>query len=81
MTLRKLHRHVAIIMAPFMLLLGLTGVLLLFRKTQWYEKDVKHLLVDVHTWEWLAPFIGSIFGLGLIFLSISGIILFFNRRA
>lgn len=81
MKLRKLHRYVAIIMAPFMLLLGATGCLLLFRKTTWYDKEIKDLLVGIHTWEWLAPYIGIVFGLGLIFLSISGIILFFNRRA
>ena len=81
MKLRKLHRLVAITLSPFLLLLAATGCLLFFRKTGLYSKEIKHLLVDIHTWEMIAPYIGLILGIGLLFLTISGIILFFKPRA
>lgn len=81
MKLRTLHRYVAIVMSPFLLLLALTGCLLFFRKTGWYQEEVKDLLVGLHTWEIVAPYIGLFVGAGLLFLTISGLILFFNRRA
>ncbi|HEY9034930.1 MAG TPA: hypothetical protein VIN71_13395 [Pseudomonadales bacterium] len=81
MKIRTLHRYVAIVMAPFLLLLSLTGGLLFFRKTDWYGKELKELLVGIHTWEIVAPYVGLLVGAGLLFLVISGVILFFNRRA
>lgn len=81
MKLRKLHRMVAIVMAPFLLLLALTGSSLFFRKAGLYEKEIKEFLVSLHTWEIVAPYVGLFVGLGLIFLVISGTILFFNKRA
>lgn len=81
MKLRKLHRIVAITLSPFLLLLACTGCLLFFRQSGIYEKEVKALLLDLHTWEILLPYIGLILGFGLLFLVISGIILFFKPRA
>lgn len=81
MKLRKLHRMVAIVMAPFLLLLALTGSSLFFRKAGLYEKEIKEFLVSLHTWEIVAPYVGLFVGLGLFFLVISGTILFFNKRA
>ena len=79
--IRKLHRLVAISLSPFIIFLSLTGCVLLFRKAGIYEKEIKNLLVELHTWEILAPYIGIFLGIGLLFLAISGIILFFNPRA
>jgi uncharacterized iron-regulated membrane protein len=81
MKLRKLHRKVAIILSPFFLLLALTGCLLFFRKSEIYGKEIKELLVALHTWEIIMPYIGLVMGAGLLFLVISGIILYFNPRA
>jgi len=81
MKLRKLHRLVAITLSPFLLLLAFTGCLLFFRQTGIYEKELKELLLDLHTWEIVLPYIGLILGAGLLFLVISGIILFFKPRA
>lgn len=81
MRLRKLHRIVAIILAPFILLLALTGSSLFFRKSGVYEKEIKEFLISLHTWEIIAPYVGLFLGLGLLFLVISGTILFFNKRA
>ena len=81
MTIRKLHRLVAIISAPFLLLLALTGFALFFRNSEIYGKEIKSLLVDLHTWEWLAPYVGIVFGLAFLFLLISGTVLFFKPRA
>lgn len=81
MKLRKLHRIVAISIAPFLLLLVITGSSLFFRKSGLYEKEVKEFLVSLHTWEIIAPYIGLFLGAGLLFLIVSGAILFFNKRA
>ena len=81
MKLRKLHRLVAITLSPLLLLLIATGSLLLFRKTELYGKPTKELLVSLHTWEIIAPYLGLVVGAGLLFLVISGLALFFNPKA
>ena len=81
MKIRKLHRTCAIVFAPFFLLLLTSGSLLLFRKTTLYSKDTKSFLVDVHTWEIIAPYVGLILGAGLLTVTVTGIILFFKRNA
>lgn len=81
MKLRKLHRLVAITFSPFLLLLALTGCLLFFRKAGLYDKEIKEWLVNIHTWEIALPYIGLILGTGFLFITISGIILFFKPRA
>jgi len=79
--LRKLHRLVAITFSPVLLVLALSGCLLFFRNTGFYEKEIKGLLVGIHTWEIALPYVGLIFGLAFLFILISGVILFFNPRA
>jgi len=80
MKIRKLHRITAITFAPFFILFALSGIALLFRKADVYSKDIKSLLVSIHTWEAIAPYIGIIGGLGLLTVVITGIIIFFNRK-
>lgn len=81
MKLRKIHRLVAITFSPFLLMLAVTGCLLFFRKAGIYDKEIKELLVGIHTWEIALPYIGLILGVGFLFIVVSGIILFFNPRA
>jgi uncharacterized iron-regulated membrane protein len=81
MKLRKLHRIVAIILSPFIFLLALTGSSLFFRKAGFYDKEIKDFITSIHTWEIIAPYVGLFLGLGLLFLVISGVILFFNKSA
>lgn len=79
--LRKIHRIVAIAFSPILLVLALSGCLLFFRKAGIYDREIKELLVGIHTWEIALPYIGLVFGLGFLFIVISGIILFFNPKA
>ena len=72
---------VAITLAPFLLLLVVTGSSLFFRKSELYDKEVKEFLVSLHTWEIIAPYVGLFLGVGLLFLIVSGTILFFKRSA
>ena len=81
MNLRKLHRIVAIILSPFLLLLTLTGFVLFFRNSGLYSNEVKEFFVGLHTWECIAPYIGILLGIGVLFLTISGVILFFKPEA
>ena len=81
MKIRKLHRIVAITFSPFLLFLSVTGIILLFRKTDLYPKSTKSMLVSLHTWEIIMPYIGMIMGLALIFITITGMILFFKKGA
>lgn len=81
MKVRKFHRFCAITFAPFFLFAACSGAFLLFRKAELYSKEAKELAVALHTWEIIAPYIGMILALGLLSVTISGIILFFNKRA
>jgi len=80
MKIRDLHIKVGVILAPFFILISLSGIALLFRKTELYSKDIKSFLVSVHTSEIILPFVGAIFGLGLLFMSISGLYLYFKMK-
>jgi uncharacterized iron-regulated membrane protein len=81
MKIRKFHRTCAIIFSPFFLFSAISGSILLFRKAGIYSKEIKELFVGLHTWEAVAPYIGLILACGLLAVTISGIILFFNKRA
>ncbi|MCI5114394.1 MAG: PepSY domain-containing protein [Candidatus Electrothrix sp. AW2] len=81
MKIRKLHRITAITFAPFFVLLAASGCALLFRHAEVYPKATKKFLVSLHTWEIVAPYIGIIAGLGLLIVTITGIIIFFKRTA
>jgi uncharacterized iron-regulated membrane protein len=78
--LRQLHRKIGVILAPFFIILSLSGISLIFRKTDIYSKDIKEIIESIHTMEIILPFIGAILGFGLLFMSISGLILYFKRR-
>ena len=75
MKLRKIHKTVGIIFAPFFLLTSFTGIALLFRKDDLYSKEIKNMLIGFHNWEVGAKYIGIVLAFGLIFMSISGLIL------
>ena len=81
MKIRKLHRITAITFAPFFFLLAVSGSALLFRKAGVYPKETKELLVSLHTWEIIAPYIGIIAGLGLLTVAVTGVIIFFRKNA
>lgn len=81
MKVRKFHRFCAITFSPLFIFAACSGAFLLFRKSDLYGKEAKELAVALHTWEIIAPYIGMILALGLLAVTISGIILFFNKRA
>lgn len=78
MKLRKFHKTVGLIFAPFFLLTSLTGILLLWRKDDVYGKEVKELLIGLHNWEIGMKYIGVILALGLITVTITGLMLAFR---
>ena len=82
MKIRTFHRTCAITFSPLFLLSSIGGSCLLFRTAGFYEKEIKELAVSFHTWEVIpVPYIGLILALGLFAVTVSGIILFFNKRA
>jgi len=81
MKIRKIHRFCAITFSPFLLLLAFSGSLLLFRKVGLYSKDIQVLILSVHTWEIIAPYLGIILGLGVMVIVVTGIIIFLKRSA
>ena len=81
MKIRKLHRITAITFAPLFILFSASGCALLFRKAGIYSKEIKSFFVSVHTWEIIVPYIGIIGGLGLLTVTVTGIIIFFKRKA
>lgn len=74
--IRKLHRTVGIIFVPFFLLTAVIGSLLLFRNTQILSNRTFVILIGIHNWEIVAHYVGVILAVAIIFMSISGIILF-----
>ncbi len=74
--LRKLHRIVAIVFAPFLLITPITAIILLFRKTGLYGDETKKLLLSIHNWEIAANYVGIILALGLIFIVATGLVMF-----
>ncbi|WP_417910138.1 hypothetical protein [Candidatus Electronema sp. PJ] len=81
MKIRTFHRTCAIIFSPLFLFAASSGGLLLFRKAGLYEKEIKDLVISLHTWEILAPYVGMVLAVGLLTVTLTGIILFFNKRA
>lgn len=78
MKLRTFHRRLALILSPFLILTSLTGIALLFRKSDMYGKPIKELMIGLHNWEIVAPYIGAILGFALLALTISGLLIFFK---
>ncbi|MBT3280947.1 MAG: hypothetical protein HOF69_06555 [Campylobacteraceae bacterium] len=78
--MRRIHKKVGIILAPFFIILSISGIILLFRKTELYGKETKSFLVSLHTWEIIMPYLGIILGLGLLFMSLSGIYMYFKSN-
>ncbi|MGR3176621.1 MAG: hypothetical protein ACUZ8E_01025 [Candidatus Anammoxibacter sp.] len=79
MQLRKVHRIIGIIYAPFFLITAITGIILLWRKAGFYEKGTKGVLLGIHNWERVSSYIGVILATGLIWMSITGIIIFIKH--
>ena len=74
--IRKLHRSVGLMFAPFFLITALTGMALLWRKAGVYGPDIKNFLIGIHNWEIAARYIGVILAAGLIFMVVTGSLIF-----
>jgi uncharacterized iron-regulated membrane protein len=79
-SLLKWHKKVGVIFAPFFILTGSTAVFLLFRKDDLYSKDVKNIALGIHNWEYGAKYIGMIMAFALLYMSLSGLILYFKKN-
>jgi len=75
MRIRKLHKTVGICFAPFFLITALTGIALLWRKAGVYGSETKGLLLGLHNWEIAAKYVGLILALGLLFMTVTGLII------
>ena len=75
MRLRKVHRMVGLIFAPFFILTACTGILLLWRKADLYGREVQGTLLGLHNWEGLASYIGVILACALLFMACSGLVI------
>lgn len=80
MQLRIFHRRLALILSPFFIITSLTGIALLFRKDDLYGKEIKNLLIGLHNWEIGMKYIGVILGFGLLAVTLSGIMLFMQKK-
>lgn len=80
MKTRNVHRLIGLIFAPFFLITSITGIILLWRKAGIYEKDTKSFLIGLHNWEIASQYIGVILAFGLLFMTISGLIMLIKTR-
>ncbi|MFC1679881.1 hypothetical protein ACFL2T_06695 [Elusimicrobiota bacterium] len=81
MKIRQIHRICASILSPLFLISAVSGCVLLFRKTGLYGKEAKSFLVSLHTWEVIAPYVGIVVGLGLMVMTVTGMIVYFRKSA
>ncbi len=75
MTLRKLHRMIAVVFAPFILLTAITGGMLLWRHTGAYEFGTMNVLFGLHNWEIVANYVGTILAVGMMVTALTGLTL------
>jgi uncharacterized iron-regulated membrane protein len=80
LNLRTFHRRLALIFSPFLLLTSITGIALLFRKDEFYGKDVKTFLIGLHNWELVGKYVGTILAIGLMTITVTGIMLFWKNK-
>ena len=75
MVLRKIHKFLALLFSPFLIIAALTGILLLFRKDGLYGEAVKDFLLGIHNWEGftLVKYAGIVLGAGLLLIAATGI--------
>jgi uncharacterized iron-regulated membrane protein len=74
--LRKLHRVVGLIFAPFFLVTAGTGGILLFRR--YFGAKIHHNLLQWHNWEGLNRYVsysGVLLATGLAFMAVTGVAL------
>lgn len=76
--LRKLHRIVGLIFAPFFLITAVTGGILLFSHR--YRYQMKEGLLAWHNWEGLANYAGLVLAAGLTFMAVTGVALWLQVK-
>ncbi len=79
MKLRKLHRTVGLVFAPFFLLTAFTGIALLWRNAEVYGDDAKSVFLGFHNWEIAANYIGVILAAGLITMAVTGLVMLIQQ--
>ncbi len=77
---KHLHKWLGLVLAPFFLLSVVTGSMLLWRKADLYTKETKGVLVELHTWELIAPYIGIFLAAGLLLMTLTGLSLFTQSK-
>ena len=75
MWIRRLHRTIGIIFAPFFIITGTTGAILLWRTTGRYGHEVHERLIGLHNWEGVGQFVGVILAAGLLTMTVTGVTL------
>lgn len=79
-TVRRVHRLLAIIAAPFILISATGGGILLLRVAQIYDRrgDFRGTVQRIHNYEIIARYIGLIAVAFMLAAAISGLILYFK---
>jgi uncharacterized iron-regulated membrane protein len=73
MWIRRVHRILGLVFAPFFVLVAVTGGLLLFRKHGLYDVRTKHTILDLHNWEIVGDLVGLILAVGLLAVACTGV--------
>lgn len=76
--LRKVHRVVGLLSAPFIIISSLGGGILLLRKTGLYERKgaFREMIQGIHHYEVIMPYMGLAAVGFMLLASITGIVLF-----
>jgi uncharacterized iron-regulated membrane protein len=70
MWLRRWHRVIGLVFAPFFLITAVTGAILLFRRH--FGPAAKHEMLQWHNWEGLADYVGVILAIALAWMAVTG---------
>lgn len=74
--LRKLHRYVGMVLAPFFVITGVGGGLLLWRnRLRASDIDVRGI-TKLHNYEITGTYLGVVVAAGLVFMAFTGAMLF-----
>ena len=75
-TLRKIHRILGVVFAPFLLITAVTGGILLWRRADIYDYQTTAALLKWHNWEGLHAigihYLGVVLAAGLVGVVLSG---------
>ena len=76
MWLRRVHRLIGLVLAPFLLLTAVGGAMVIAWRLKWYRDfDLREWFLEAHNLEAVGPWAGLVLALGLALMACTGVAL------